>query len=134
MCFDWAGTKPAGGSDLIGGYSRLRGVKTRPIELRPESRRIWRRRPESGRDQGLRARGNSIGGRLHLPDPGVALRVVPAAAGDHVVVAVVVPRGRALVMGDEREHQRDVDDRHHHVDGSRDQERHPDDRLREQGA
>ena len=51
-------------------------------------------------DEGLRARGHPAGGDLHLPDPGVAVRVVPAAAGDHVVAAVVVPWRRARPVRD----------------------------------
>ena len=56
------------------------------------SHRVRRRRAEPRRDEGLRARGDPARGGLHLPDPGVAVRLVRAAAVDHARAAALLHR------------------------------------------
>ncbi len=98
------------------------------------SHRVRRRRAEPRGDEGLRAGGDHPRGRLHLPHPGVAVRVVHPAAGDHAGAPALVRRRGAGAAGHAGVAQHDVDDRHHHAHGAGDQERHPDDRLREPAA
>ena len=62
--------------------------------------------------------------RVHLPDPRVAVRLVPPAAGDHARAAAQLHRRGARAARHEGQHQRDDDDRHHHAHGTRDEERH----------
>ena len=61
--------------------------------------RLWRRRAESRGDQGLRLRGDHPRLRLHLPDPGLALRVVLPAAGDHARPSAQLHRRRPRAAG-----------------------------------
>ena len=66
------------------------------------SHRLRRRRAEPRGDQGLRARGAPPRRRLHLPDPGVAVRLVPPAAGDHARAAAQLHRRRARAAAHRR--------------------------------
>ena len=75
--------------------------------------------------KGLRAERARPRRRVHLPHPGVAVRLVPAAAGDHARAAAELHRRRARAADHQGQHQRHDDDRHHHAHGARDQERHP---------
>ena len=70
---------------------------------------------------------------LHLPDPGLAVRVVPPPVRDHALPAAVARRRRPRPSRHRRHPQHDEHDRPHHADGARDEERDPADRLREQG-
>ena len=70
---------------------------------------------------------------LHLPDPGLAVRVVPPPVRDHAVLAAVAGGGRPRPPRHRRHAQHDEHDRPHHADGPRDQERDPADRFREPG-
>ena len=82
-----------------------------------------------GGDGGARPRGD-----LHLPDPRVAVRELPAAGRDHGVAAVLADR-RVPGAHVHRHHaQHLLDDRLHHADGPRHQERDPARRLREPRA
>ena len=63
--------------------------------------------------------------RLHLPDPGLAVRLVHPALLDHALPAFV-PRGRGPGPPHDRRHpEHHEHDRTHHADGPRDQERDP---------
>ena len=63
-------------------------------------------------------------GGLHLPDPRVALRLLPPAAGDHDRPAAELHRRRPGAPAHPRQHERDDDDRDHHAHGAGDEERH----------
>ena len=71
---------------------------------------------------------------LHLPDPRLAVRELPAAARDHGVAAVLADRRvpGAAAHGHDAQHL--LDHRLHHADGPGDQERDPAGRLRQPRA
>ena len=73
-------------------------------------------------------------GDLHLPDPRVAVRELHAADRDHGVAAAVADRRVPRAAADRHDAQPVLDDRLHHADGPRDQERDPARRLRQPRA
>ena len=97
---------------------------------------LRRRRPAAGpgRIGGRRGRRAAARDRLHLPDPGVAVRESAAAGCDHDRPAVLVDRRapRAPVHAYHAQHV--LDHRLHHADGPGHQERHPAGRLRQPAA
>ena len=70
---------------------------------------------------------------LHLPDPGLAVRVLPAPVRDHALPAAVARRRRARPPRDGHLAQHHEHDRADHADGPCHQERDPVDRLHEPG-
>ncbi|PYP31714.1 MAG: hypothetical protein DMD49_07545 [Gemmatimonadetes bacterium] len=86
------------------------------------------------RDGGIYSRVVDAGGRVHLPDSGVAVRELPATARDHAVAPPVAGRGDARADVHARHVQHHEHDRRHHADGARDEERNSARRFREQSA
>ena len=73
-------------------------------------------------------------GDLHLPDPRVAVRELPAAGRDHGVAAALADRRVPRAAAHRHDAQHLLDDRLHHADGPRHQERDPAGRLRQSRA
>ena len=70
-------------------------------------------------------RGADPRGDLHLPDSGVAVRIVHASSRDHAVAAAVARRRRDHAVSDGRHAQHHEHDRPDHADGAGHEERHP---------
>ena len=111
---------------------RERGARAEaPPRLRRPARRRRRGAEEHVLEHGPDARPRR---HLHLPDPGLPVRLVLPPVCDHAVAAPL-PRGRRPRPARHRRHpQHDEHDRSHHAHGPRDEERHSPGGLRESGA
>ena len=94
------------------------------------------RRPAAGHGRLVQRGAGRAGpcGDLHLPDPGVAVRELHAAGRDHGVAAVLADRRVPRAAAHRHHAQHLLDDRLHHADGARHQERDPAGRLRQSRA